>query len=101
MFFEILTLFPDMFKGPFQESILARAQDNNLIEINIIDIRDYTFDKHNNVDDYPYGGGSGMVLKIEPIYRAINQLKQKREDSNFPIILLTPQGNKLNQKIVK
>ncbi|MFW6269399.1 MAG: tRNA (guanosine(37)-N1)-methyltransferase TrmD [Bacillota bacterium] len=100
MFFDILTLFPEMFEGPFNESILARAQTEDLIEINVIDIRDYTYDKHNVADDYPYGGGAGMVLKVEPIYRAVNEIKKKRK-GDFPVILLTPQGKKLNQVKVK
>ncbi len=100
MFFDILTLFPDMFEGPLNNSILARAQENNLIEINIINIRDYTYDKHKVTDDYPYGGGAGMVLKIEPVYRALRDIKEQR-DGKYPIILLTPQGKKLNQDLVK
>ena len=100
MFFDILTLFPDMFNGPFKESILARAQEKDLIEINVIDIRDYTHDKHNSADDYPYGGGAGMVMKVEPLYRAIKEVKENRQ-GDFPIILLTPQGKTLNQDIVK
>ena len=100
MFFEILTLFPDMFKGPFSESIIARAQKKGLIEINIIDIRDYTQDKHNVTDDYPYGGGAGMVLKVGPIERAVTEIKDRRT-GDYPIILLTPQGKTLNQNRVK
>ncbi len=100
MFFDIMTLFPDMFSGPFTESILARANENGLLEINVIDIRDYTYDKHNVADDYPYGGGAGMVMKLEPIYRAWEDLlKQRGEDA--PVILLSPQGKTLNQDMVK
>ncbi len=100
MFFEILTLFTDMFEGPFTESILARAQKKDLIDININDIRDFTYDKHHITDDYPYGGGAGMVLKIEPIYRAIRTIKEKRKGT-YPTILLTPQGKRLNQEMIK
>ncbi|MFW5787075.1 MAG: tRNA (guanosine(37)-N1)-methyltransferase TrmD [Halanaerobiales bacterium] len=99
MNFEILTLFPDMFKGPFQESILARARDKNIIKINIEDIRDYTIDKHNSADDYPYGGGSGMILKPEPIYRGWQKVNEN--NAKYKTILMTPQGKKLNQKMVK
>lgn len=100
MFFEILTLFPEMFKGPFNESIIARAREKDLIDINISDIRDFTDDKHNTTDDYPYGGGAGMVLKIDPIDKALKYVKGKREGT-FPVILLTPQGERLNQDIIK
>ncbi|MFW6306319.1 MAG: tRNA (guanosine(37)-N1)-methyltransferase TrmD [Bacillota bacterium] len=99
MFFDILTLFPEMFKGPFDESIISRAREKGLLEINLINIRDYSTDKHNTVDDSPYGGGAGMVMKIEPIYRAWQDLQKKRGD--VPVIMLTPQGRKLNQDIVK
>ncbi len=100
MFFDILTLFPDMFKSPFSRSIIGRARDEGIIDIDIIDIRNYTQNKHNVTDDYPYGGGPGMVLKIEPIYRAVNRINNKRS-GDYPIILLSPQGEKLNQRKVK
>lgn len=100
MFFDILTLFPEMFKGPFNESIIGRAQDKGLLDINIINIRDYTYDKHNTADDYPYGGGAGMVMKVEPIFWAWDELRSKRGKDN-PVILLSPQGKKLNQEMVK
>lgn len=100
MYFDILTLFPGIFSGPFSESILARAREKGLLEINLINIRDYTHDKHNVADDYPYGGGAGMVMKIEPIYRAWEDIRQQRgEDS--PVILLSPQGRRLDQALVK
>ncbi len=100
MYFDILTLFPDMFEGPFSESIIARARDKGLIKINLIDFREYSSDKHNTVDDYPYGGGAGMVLKVEPIYRAYNDVIKKR-GKKPPVILLSPQGKRLNQSLVK
>lgn len=99
MFFDILTLFPDMFEGPFSESIIARARNAGILDINLINIRDYTNDKHNTADDTPYGGGAGMVMKIEPIYAAWQSIHQKRGDT--PVILLSPQGRKLNQDIIK
>ncbi|MDI3546648.1 MAG: tRNA (guanine37-N1)-methyltransferase [Halanaerobiales bacterium] len=100
MYFDILTLFPGIFSSPFSESILARAREKGLLEINLINIRDYTHDKHNVADDYPYGGGAGMVMKIEPIYRAWEDIRQQRgEDS--PVILLSPQGRRLDQTLVK
>lgn len=79
MFFDILTLFPEMFTGPFDESIIKRAREKGIIEINLINIRDYTTDKHNTADDTPYGGGAGMVMKVEPIYRAWQDLHKKEE----------------------
>ncbi len=100
MYFDILTLFPNMFSGPFSDSIIARAQKKELIEINLIDFREYAYDKHNTADDYPYGGGAGMVLKVEPIYRAYKEIVEKRGDSP-PTILLSPQGKTLNQNLVK
>lgn len=99
MFFDILTLFPEMFTGPFDESIIKRAREKGIIEINLINIRDYTTDKHNTADDAPYGGGAGMVMKPEPIYRAWQELHEKRGD--VPVIMLSPQGRCLDQEIVK
>ncbi len=100
MEFDILTLFPEMFDGPFSTSILSRARNNNLIDINITDIRTYTDDKHNTVDDAPYGGGAGMVLKVEPIYKAWHDVN-KRKKENLHTILFSPQGKKLDQNKVK
>lgn len=100
MQFNILSLFPEMFKGPFGTSILARARGNGLLDINITDIRQYTYDKHNTADDTPYGGGAGMVLKVEPIYRAWKDITQD-SDKRIPTILLTPQGERLDQSKVK
>ncbi|MFP4661133.1 MAG: tRNA (guanosine(37)-N1)-methyltransferase TrmD [Halanaerobiales bacterium] len=99
MFFDILTLFPEMFEGPFSESIIARARDRGILDINLINIRDFSEDKHNTADDTPYGGGAGMVMKIEPIYRAWQSIYRKRGES--PVVMLSPQGRRLNQKIVK
>lgn len=100
MQFDILTLFPEMFKGPFSDSIIKRAVDNNILKINLIDIRDYTTDKHNTADDSPYGGGAGMVLKVEPIYYALKDITDDFKD-NTTNILLTPRGKQLNQDMVK
>lgn len=90
----ILTLFPEMFSGFFDESIMKRAIKNKLIEVNLINIRDYANDKHQIVDDSPFGGGPGMVLKIEPLSKALELLK------NSKVIYTSPQGKTLNQKIV-
>lgn len=90
---DILTLFPSMFEPFLNESIIARAIQNKKVEMKIHNIRDYTLDKHNRVDDYPIGGGEGMVLMIEPIYRALQDLKT--EDSY--ILMMTPQGKPYQQ----
>ncbi|MGC9001433.1 MAG: tRNA (guanosine(37)-N1)-methyltransferase TrmD [Dictyoglomus sp.] len=94
---DIVTIFPEMFKGPFEVSILKKAQDKGLVEIKVYNLRDFTEDKHRTVDDYPYGGGSGMVMKPEPIFKAVRSLK--KEDSE--VILLSPSGDLFNQKIAE
>jgi tRNA (guanine37-N1)-methyltransferase len=96
MHFDIFTLFPAMFQGPFTESILKRAQDKGLLSILLHNIRDVTTDKHHVVDDYPYGGGAGMVMKPDPIFTAIEAVHQ-----GGPIIYLTPQGRLFNQQIAQ
>ena len=95
----ILTLFPNMFSGPFDESIIKRAIDNNIVSIIIHNLRDRGLGKHKIVDDYPFGGGAGMVMKTEPIFEAIEAIKSQDNDSSAPVILLTPQGKVFNQKI--
>lgn len=92
---DILTLFPSMFEGFLHESIIKRAIENKLVEINIINFRDFSLDPHKKVDDTPYGGGAGMVLMCDPIVRAIESVKA--EDSL--VILTTPQGKKYTEKI--
>lgn len=94
----ILTLFPNMLSGPFSESIIKRAVDRGLVEIVIYNIRDYTSDRHHVVDDYPFGGGQGMVLKPEPISAAVESIKN---ESEVPVILLTPQGRLFNQMVAE
>jgi len=93
---DILTLFPDMFVGPFDESIIKRAIDGHLVEITLHNLRDYGLGKHRMVDDCPHGGGSGMVMMPEPLFAAVEDIKQ---DQEFPVILLTPQGRVFNQKV--
>ncbi|MBP8850306.1 MAG: tRNA (guanosine(37)-N1)-methyltransferase TrmD [Breznakibacter sp.] len=94
---DILTLFPAFFEGPFSESILKRAQENKIVEIFTHNIRDYSTNKHNKVDDYPYGGGAGMVMQIEPIALLIDELKSLR---NYDAIIYTsPDGQTLNQNL--
>ncbi len=92
---DVLTLFPDMFNGVFAESIIKRAMDNNLVEINVYNIRDYSKDPHKKVDDTPYGGGAGMVLMCQPIFDAVKALRS----DNSKVILLTPSGKLYKQSI--
>ncbi len=94
---DILTIFPEMFEGPFSHSIVKRAKEKKMVEIFIHNIRDYSTSKHRNVDDYSYGGDAGMVMMIEPIARCIDHLKTK---TNYDqIIYLTPDGSTFNQRI--
>ena len=92
---DILTLFPEMFE-PLKCSILGRAQQNNLIEINLTNIRDFSTDKHKKVDDTPFGGGAGMVMTCQPLFDAINSVKTE----GAKIIYMSPKGETLNQKMV-
>ncbi len=92
---DIMTIFPGIFDGPFSHSIVKRAIEKKLVDIHLHDIRDYTTDKHRRVDDYPFGGGAGMVMMIEPIERCINHLKAER--SYDDIIYMSPDGELLNQ----
>ncbi len=94
---DIITIFPEMFEGPFKHSIIKRAQIKGVVEINLINLRDYATDKHKRVDDYQYGGGSGMVMMIEPIANCIDDLKSKNEYDE--IIYMSPDGELLNQKL--
>ena len=96
MKFSVLTIFPEMFEI-LKESIIGRAEKNNLIEIEIINIRDFATDKHNTVDDTPYGGGAGMLMKADVIYDSIESVKQE----NSKIIYLSPKGKTLTQEKVK
>jgi tRNA (guanine37-N1)-methyltransferase len=98
---DILTLFPQMFEVPFSFGIFKRAIDNGLVSLNLYNIRDYTHDKHHTADDYPYGGGAGMVLKPEPIFEAVEAIKTDVNDEKgeLPVILLTPQGRLFSQRI--
>lgn len=105
--FHILTLFPKMFEGPFSESMIKRALTNGLIDIRIYDLRDWGLGKHKQVDDTPYGGGAGMVMRVDVVANAIQNVKSKLQNPNNKqilnsrVILLTPQGERLTQKKVK
>lgn len=96
---DIITIFPEMFRGVFDHSIIKRAQEKGLVEIAITQLRDYTSDRHKTVDDRPYGGGPGMVLKPEPIFNAMKDLEKRLGKGE--IILLTPQGERFNQTMAR
>ena len=91
---DILTLFPRIFEGPLDESILKRARERGLVQVRIHDLRDYTHDKHHVVDDKPYGGGPGMLMKPEPIFEAVETLRR----ADTCVVLMTPQGRPLTQQ---
>ena len=95
MRFDILTIFPEIFRGPLDESILKRAQDKGLVEIRVRNLRDWTHDKHRTTDDRPFGGGPGMLMKPEPIFEAVEDLK--RDSPQARVVLLTPQGKRFSQ----
>ena len=97
--FDILTIFPDVFKGYLKESIIKRAQEKELVKVQVHNLRDWTTDKHKQVDDRPYGGGPGMVLKVEPIYRAIKDIKLKSKKSL--VVLLSARGKTFDQKMAQ
>jgi tRNA (guanine37-N1)-methyltransferase len=92
---DIITLFPNIYFGPFSESIVGRARRNKLVGINAIDLRDYTTDRRRSVDDTPYGGGPGMLMKPEPLYKAVEDCRK----SDSYVVLTTPQGEVFNQSI--
>jgi tRNA (guanine37-N1)-methyltransferase len=100
MKFDILTIFPDMFSAVLGESIIGRACQNNIININIVNIRDFSKDKHKKTDDYPYGGGSGMVMMAQPIYDAYLSIVQTI-DYKPKVIYMSPQGRLLNQELIQ
>ncbi len=93
---DIITVLPELLRSPFDHSILKRAADKGLLEVNLINLRDFSTFKHQQVDDYQFGGGAGMVMMIEPIFNCINSLKAERDYDE--IIYLTPDGETFNQK---
>ncbi|MDF2065991.1 tRNA (guanosine(37)-N1)-methyltransferase TrmD [Bacillus sp. Cr_A10] len=93
----ILSLFPEMFEGVFNTSILKKAQEKNEVVLNVVNFRDFSGNKHHQVDDYPYGGGAGMVLKPEPLFNAIDSLTTNKQQKRR-IVLLCPQGERFTQK---
>lgn len=100
MKYYIMTLFPEMFPGILDASILGRGGENGAIEWEALNIRDYTLDKHMKVDDYPYGGGAGMVMQAEPVYRCYQEIQKKAENPKR-VIYMTPQGHVFNQKMAE
>ncbi|WP_353892128.1 tRNA (guanosine(37)-N1)-methyltransferase TrmD [Proteinivorax hydrogeniformans] len=96
MIVDVITIFPEMFESPFSQSIIKRAITEEHIQLNIHDLRKYSRDKHNKVDDYPYGGGAGMVMKPEPFFRAIEDIGYDKETE---IVLMTPTGQQFQQQL--
>lgn len=96
---DILTLFPEMFYGVIGSSILGKAIEKNIIEINLVNIRDHSTDKHKRVDDYPYGGGAGMVMMPQPLYDAIQSVKKGSKDAT--VVLTSPKGKTFNQQMAR
>ena len=100
--FHVLTIFPDMFVSPFAESIIGRAQKEGLVDIEVYNIRDYASDRHHTVDDYPFGGGPGMVMKPEPLFEAVEAVRSSASlDEDTPVVLLSLQGRTLTQPVVE
>ncbi|MBI2057832.1 MAG: tRNA (guanosine(37)-N1)-methyltransferase TrmD [Candidatus Yanofskybacteria bacterium] len=103
--FDVVTIFPEIFKGFVSESLLARGQKKKIIKISLHDLRKWTTDKHKTVDDKPYGGGVGMVMKIEPIFKAVKELNQesriKNQGKKTRVVLFSPRGKKFNQEMAK
>jgi len=101
MRFDIITIFPEVFNPYFDQSIIGRARNKKLVKINLTDLRDYTTDRHKSVDDRPYGGGAGMVLMTEPIYKAVKYIKRKSRVKKSKIILLSAKGKKFDQRMAQ
>jgi tRNA (guanine37-N1)-methyltransferase len=97
MDFDIISIFPDFFVGPLSHGMVFQAQKRGLINVRIHDLRDFTTDRHKSVDDRPFGGGAGMVLKPEPLFRVIRKIQAEKTEQSRKIILLTPQGKRFEQ----
>ncbi|MFD2305917.1 tRNA (guanosine(37)-N1)-methyltransferase TrmD [Enterococcus termitis] len=98
---DVLTLFPRMFEGPLGESIIGKAVEKDLLEINVSNFRDFSDNKHQSVDDYPYGGGAGMLLKVQPIYDNLQSINETSPETKKRIILLDPAGKPFDQKMAE
>ncbi|OZM58761.1 tRNA (guanosine(37)-N1)-methyltransferase TrmD [Lottiidibacillus patelloidae] len=95
---DVLSLFPEMFSGVFNQSILKKAQEKEIVQFEVTDFRNYTTNKHNKVDDYPYGGGAGMVLTPQPIFDAVDDCIAKAKGTTPRVILMCPQGERFTQQ---
>ena len=98
---DVLTLFPRMFEGPMGESIIGKAQERGLVDLHISNFRDFSDNKHQNVDDYPYGGGAGMLLKVQPVYDNLQKIEEASPTKNKRVILLDPAGKPYDQKMAE
>lgn len=98
MHIDVLSIFPEMFEGVFGHSILKKAAEKEAVQYNVVNFRDFADNKHQTVDDYPYGGGAGMVLKPQPIFDAVSDLKERAKSSAPRVILMCPQGERYTQK---
>ncbi|MEJ6400598.1 tRNA (guanosine(37)-N1)-methyltransferase TrmD [Nicoliella lavandulae] len=101
---DILSIFPHMFDGPMSESIVGKAIEKGIIDLNITDFRDYSTNKHHNVDDYPFGGGAGMLLQAQPVLDAFDATQQQAKQADYPtgrVILMDPAGKKFDQKVAE
>ncbi len=101
MKFDVITIFPEAFDSYLQTSVLGKAQERGLIEVNLVDLREFTESKHKTVDDKPYGGGPGMVFMVEPIYRAVQFLKSETKNKRTRVILFSIRGKTFNQTIAR
>ena len=98
MRFDVVTLFPDMFTGYLGQSLLHKAIEQGLVEVELHNLRDWSKDKHHNVDDRPFGGGPGMVLKVDTIVECVEEI-QSQPDEKPHLVMLTPQGRRLDQRV--
>ncbi len=99
MVFDILTIFPEIFRSPLSESLIKKALDKGILQVRVWTLRDFTEDKHRTTDDYPYGGGAGMVMKADPIFRAVEEIKNNHPEART--LLLTPQGERFHQGLAR
>ena len=99
MVFDILTIFPEIFRSPLSESLIKKALDKGILQVRIWNLRDFTEDKHRTTDDYPYGGGAGMVMKADPIFRAVEEINTNNPEART--LLLTPQGERFHQGLAR
>lgn len=98
---DVLTLFPRMFEGPMGESIIGKAREKDLLELNVSNFRDFSDNKHQAVDDYPYGGGAGMLLKVQPVFDNLKKIAETTPESNKRVILLDPAGKRFDQTMAE